>query len=46
MNRKIITKLLLLVVVLTFTFGCSTVKGWFGKKKNDGAPRCAGRTRH
>ena len=38
MTRKIITKLLLLVVVLTFTFGCSTVKGWFGKKKNDAPP--------
>jgi outer membrane protein assembly factor BamD len=38
MNQKIITRLLLLVVVLTFTFGCSTVKNWFGKKKNDGPP--------
>src|SRR5271157_2269693 len=38
MNRKIITRLLLLVVVLTFTFGCSTFKDWFGKKKNDGPP--------
>ncbi len=38
MNRKIITKLLLLVVILTFTFGCSTVKGWFAKKKKDAPP--------
>ena len=38
MNRKIIAKLLLLVVVLTFTFGCSTFKGWFGKKKQDQPP--------
>src|SRR5512142_11360 len=38
MNQKIITKLLLLVVVLTFTFGCSTVKGWFGNKKKDAPP--------
>ena len=38
MNRKIIAKLLLLVVVLTFTFGCSTFKGWFGKKKKDAPP--------
>lgn len=38
MTRKIIAKLLLLVVVLTFTFGCSTVKGWFAKKKRDAPP--------
>ncbi len=38
MNQKIITRLLLLVVVLTFTFGCSTVQNWFGKKKNDAPP--------
>ncbi len=38
MNRKIIAKLLLLVVVLTFTFGCSTVKGWFAKKPKDAPP--------
>jgi len=38
MIKKSFTKLLLLVVVLTFTFGCSTVKGWFGKKKKDAPP--------
>jgi outer membrane protein assembly factor BamD len=38
MNRKIIAKLLILVVFLTFTFGCSTVKGWFAKKQKDQPP--------
>jgi outer membrane protein assembly factor BamD len=38
MIRKIFTKLLLLAVVLTFTFGCSSVKGWFAKKKRDAPP--------
>lgn len=38
MNPKTFAKLLLPVVVLTFTFGCSTVKGWFGKNKADKPP--------
>ena len=39
MNQKTIAKFLLPLVFLTFTCGCSTVKGWFGKKKNRTSPR-------
>ncbi len=35
MKQKTFAKLLLPLVVLMFTFGCSTVKGWFGKNKNN-----------
>ena len=39
MKYKTFAKLLLPLVFLTFTFGCSTVKGWFGNKnKNEGKP--------
>jgi len=38
MKQKTFIKLLLPIVLLTFTFGCSTVKGWFGKKKKDAPP--------
>ena len=38
MNQKTFARLLLPVVFLTFTFGCSTVKGWFGSKKTDRPP--------
>ena len=32
-----VARLLLPLVFLTFTFGCSTVKGWFSSKKPDGS---------
>ncbi|MCX5889068.1 MAG: outer membrane protein assembly factor BamD [Deltaproteobacteria bacterium] len=38
MKQKTFVKILLPLVFLTFTFGCSTVKGWFGKNKNEGKP--------
>lgn len=38
MKEKTFAKLLLPVVLLSFTLGCSTFKGWFGKKKNDAPP--------
>src|SRR5512139_2761540 len=38
MKHKTFAKLLLPLVVLMFTLGCSTVKGWFGKKNNEGKP--------
>lgn len=38
MKQKTIVKILLPLVFLTFTFGCSTVKGWFNKKQNEGKP--------
>ncbi len=33
-----VARLLLPLVFLSFTFGCSTVKGWFQGKKPDGTP--------
>ena len=38
MNRKTFAKILLPLVFLTFTTGCSTVKGWFSKDKTDDRP--------
>jgi len=38
MERKFWFKLLLTVALLTFTCGCSTIKGWFGKKRPDAPP--------
>jgi outer membrane protein assembly factor BamD len=38
MNRKIVAKLLLPLMLLAFTLGCSTIKGWFGKDKKADAP--------
>ena len=38
MKPQSIARLLLPVVLLTFIFGCSTVKGWFGDKKKSDKP--------
>ncbi len=38
MTRKTVAKCLLLLVLLAFTGGCSTVKGWFSKKAPDKPP--------
>jgi len=38
MKNKTFAKILLPLVFLTFTLGCSTVKGWFGKKAPDDRP--------
>jgi outer membrane protein assembly factor BamD len=38
MTRKTITKCLLLLVMVAFISNCSTVKGWFSKKKPDQPP--------
>jgi outer membrane protein assembly factor BamD len=39
MNQKTFAKIFLPLVFLTFTLGCSTVKGWFSKSKNlDNSP--------
>jgi outer membrane protein assembly factor BamD len=38
MKQKTLVKLLLPLVLLSFTCGCSTFKGWFGKKKPDKPP--------
>jgi outer membrane protein assembly factor BamD len=38
MHKKILTKLLVLVVLFSFVAGCTTVKGWFAKKKPDKPP--------
>jgi outer membrane protein assembly factor BamD len=38
MNRKIVVKLVLPLLFLTFTMGCATIKGWFGSKKTSDNP--------
>jgi outer membrane protein assembly factor BamD len=38
MTRKTIIKCLLPLLLLAFTCGCSTFKGWFGKKPTDKPP--------
>ncbi len=38
MQPKTCVKIFLPVVCLTFALGCSTVKGWFSKNKNEGKP--------
>ena len=38
MKRETLAKLLFPLILLTFICGCSTVKGWFGKKKADKPP--------
>jgi len=38
MNRKTFAAILLPLVFFTFTMGCSTIKGWFGKDKTDERP--------
>ncbi|MCK9377078.1 MAG: outer membrane protein assembly factor BamD [Syntrophobacterales bacterium] len=38
MNHKTFTKIFLPLVFLAFTLGCSTVSGWFGKKKDTDKP--------
>lgn len=38
MRQKTFVKILLPLVFLTFTFGCSTITGWFDKNKNEGKP--------
>lgn len=38
MKAKNFARIIVPVVFLTFTLGCSTVKGWFGKKKTSDQP--------
>jgi len=38
MKQKTFVKILLPLVFLTFTIGCSSITGWFGKNKNEGKP--------
>jgi outer membrane protein assembly factor BamD len=38
MKHKTLIKLILPLLLLSFTMGCSTIKGWFGKKKRDAPP--------